>query len=213
MVPDSILTSASSNADVLSIFGNFNDRQKYVRCAVYLDAQLSIGDQTIKSSLLNISPGGAIVQVSQQLLPETDLTMRVDGFDGLECKVIRQNGNKFGLGFSEPADKISKTIHDILGHGIGKENRKLPRRAVMFKANYHTGIRIYKCKIIDISLSGICVKSDISFPSKTEIRIESPRFGDFSCLVAWQKGTLIGLKFLEQPHKIIKRFGHILPHS
>ncbi|MDH5749800.1 MAG: PilZ domain-containing protein [Rhodospirillales bacterium] len=206
--PDRYRASSSS------FLSNFANRQKFTRCSVYVDGQLISGDEVLDCVILNISLGGAWVRLPQVVKPKEKLTLKATGFGEFQCEVIRQNGKNIGLAFTEPARKTKDIVHAILGRNdIGHENRKFPRRTVLFSGKNYSGVRIFKCRVIDISLGGARVKVDKYFQYDPIVTLRIDRFGDFACEVVWQEDTLLGLAFLDPPAKILNSIGSLLPQG
>ena len=85
------------------------------------------------------------------------------------------------------------TAGDTSPNGI--ENRKLPRRSVLWPAKLRVGKHDLACQIWNLSLGGARVKVDLPLQEGVKLVLTIAGRGEIPATVAWAKGDLLGVAF------------------
>ncbi len=91
--------------------------------------------------------------------------------------------------------------------------RRHPRDAVLWSALLYCEGVIHDCAILNISAGG--AKLSIPGPISTSalVTLTIFRYGDYPAQVVWQYGSLVGLRFLENPRDITRRLSTPYPET
>ena len=82
---------------------------------------------------------------------------------------------------------------------IGAERREGTRRRVLYPAYLHYMRRRFRCRLVEISGSGICLSGAPVLEPGTPVMIESLLFGRRGAVVAHLTGTRLGLALIGPP--------------
>ena len=75
------------------------------------------------------------------------------------------------------------------------ERRKHPRKPTLWKAQIRVGLDHFPCRIFDMSLSGVGVRTDAHLLLRTKIKLVIDHIGVFRGKVAWVKDDRMGIEF------------------
>ncbi|MGF1609097.1 MAG: PilZ domain-containing protein [Kiloniellales bacterium] len=190
------------------------ERQRFTRRSILLAATLRDDEGAVECDLIDLSAGGAKVQVAVPFVVGAQLLLTIGDEHSFYSKVAWRDGEFLGLRFIEPPDSVAAAIPNILkGATDGRERRRHVRSSVLWSAELCSGIRRVKCEILNISASGAKLHASSQFPSGTEIVIRSDRFGEFRAEVVWQDSETgnMGVQFLEDEERIAEVIQRGLP--
>jgi hypothetical protein len=120
--------------------------------------------------VLNLSPGGAAIACENIPPHGTPVVLYVDGFGRFEGTVARRDGNGFGIAFvCTPAkrERIAEQLTLFLNKEMGDENllRRHERSHQKGFAKFtRADGQIVNCEVMDISVGGVSLKSDVYPP-------------------------------------------------
>jgi hypothetical protein len=148
------------------------ERRRFRRVPLDLPGRLFIpGDGTEgRCIVLNLSPGGAAIEC--EIIPPhgTPVVLYVDGFGRFEGTVARRDGNGFGIAFvCTPAkrERIAEQLTLFLNKAMGDESllRRHERSHQKGFAKFtRADGQIVNCEVMDISVGGVSLKSDVYPP-------------------------------------------------
>ena len=177
------------------------ERRRYKREQVDLAARQfePAENREANCKIADLSPGGARVLSEVVPPPGARVVVYIDGFGRFEGSVARTEQNGFGLQFSCSAHKRERLAESLMLYLKGSplpETRL--RRHTRNSANGNVGITrpngtVVNCKMMDISLSGVSVATDIRPPLGEFVLIDQ-----IAGRVARHHDTGIGIEFLSR---------------
>ena len=76
------------------------------------------------------------------------------------------------------------------------DRRKYPRRRYLWSATLSQGDGDYSCVVLDVSSGGAKIRlSNAWILTSAAVKISCAQLGSVTGIVAWQRGTLAGIKF------------------
>jgi len=144
------------------------ERRRFVRVAVDLAARLFVpGDgREAKCKVVDLSPGGA--QLASEFVPAADtaIILYIDGFGRFEGTVIRPEGTTFGVKFNCSALKRERVAEQLtiymnrgeLDESLLRRHDRTPTKG--FARFTRANGDIMACEVVDLSLSGVSLKTD-----------------------------------------------------
>jgi hypothetical protein len=177
------------------------ERRRFRRVPMDLGGRLfTPGDgQEARCTILNLSPGGAAIDCA--FVPEhgTPVVLYVDGFGRFEGTVARRGGQGFGVAFvCTPAKRertaeqltlfLNKTlVDDSLLRGHERAHQK------GFAKFTRADGQVINCEVMDISVGGVSLKSEVRPPLGEYVLIAS-----MAGQVARHHEHGIGIEFIGQ---------------
>lgn len=148
------------------------ERRRFRRVEVNLPGRLFIPADSCEArcTVVDLSPGGAAI--SCETIPEagTNLVLYIDGFGRFEGNVVRRDGYGFGLAFVCTPSKRERTAEQLilfLNKSLVDDSvlRRHERSSQKGFAKF-TRIdgQIVHCEIMDMSVSGVSLKTEIKPP-------------------------------------------------
>jgi hypothetical protein len=177
------------------------ERRRFRRVPVDLAGRLfTPGDgREARCTILNLSPGGAAV--NSELSPEqgTPVVLYVDGFGRFEGTVARREDNSFGVCFVCTPAKRERTAEQLtlflnkalVDESVLRRHERTHQKG--FTKFTRADGQIVNCEVMDISVGGVSLKSEVR-----------PPLGEF-VLIAGMAGRIarhhehgIGIEFVGQ---------------
>jgi hypothetical protein len=175
------------------------ERRRYRRIRLNLPGKLFMPDtgQEIPCTVVDMSPGGAQVQCDVTLEKDARFVLYLDGFGRFEGEVVRADGYGCGLHFASTALKRERTAEQLtlfVNRGLVdattmRRHDRSPTRGIT-RFTRSDG-QIVPCEVLDLSLSGISLKTDIR-PQVGEFVL----VGQLAARVARHHAEGIGLEFV-----------------
>jgi len=178
------------------------ERRRFRRVRVDLAGRLfTPGDeQEARCTVIDLSPGGAAVECEIQPEHGTPVVLYVDGFGRFEGTAVRREGQGFGVAFvctSVKRERIAEQLTLFLNKSLADDSSLLRRHERTHQKGFATFTRadgqIVKCEVMDISVGGVSLKSEVR-----------PALGEF-VLIAGIAGRIarhhehgIGIEFVGQ---------------
>ena len=92
------------------------------------------------------------------------------------------------------------------------ERRRHSRVSAMWMGTLKARHNFFDCMVIDISAGGakLAFAEPVSLGVGAAVTLILDRFGNFRGETAWQRGALVGVRFLDPPDAVAEAFGPIL---
>jgi hypothetical protein len=148
------------------------ERRRFRRVRLDLPGRLfTPGDGTeARCVVLDLSPGGAAVECEMIPPQGTQVVLYVDGFGRFEGTVARHDGQGFGIGFvCTPAkrERIAEQLTLFLNKAMGDDSllrrHERSNQKGFVKFTRADG-QIVNCEVMDISVGGVSLKSEVRPP-------------------------------------------------
>jgi hypothetical protein len=91
-----------------------SDRRRYKRTHVLMAGDLVAGQRATKALVLDISANGAQIQFPENLVPGSDLTLRLAETVNLGVEIAWRRHNRLGLRFRDLPEQISSIFAGLL---------------------------------------------------------------------------------------------------
>lgn len=148
------------------------ERRRYRRIPVNLPGKLFVPatSEEFACTVVDLSPGGASVATDAQLPVETPVVLYANTFGRFEGTIARHDGPRLGLKFASTALKRERTAEQLtlflnkalLDESELRRDERAPTRGLTRFVRYDG--QIVPCEVLDLSMSGISVKTDIRPP-------------------------------------------------
>ena len=148
------------------------ERRRFKRIRVDLGGRLfTPGDgKESRCTVLDLSPGGAAIEC--ELVPEngTAVVLYVDGFGRFEGTVARRHSHGFGVSFVCTAAKRERTAEQLtmflnkalVDDSLLRRHERTHQKG--FAKFTRADGQITNCEVMDISVGGVSLKSDVRPP-------------------------------------------------
>jgi hypothetical protein len=177
------------------------ERRRFRRVRVDLPGRLftPADGKEARCRICDLSPGGAAIACDLMPVPGTQVVLYVDGFGRFEGQVMRLDDNNFGVHFACTALKRERTAEqltlflnkDLVDESAMRRHERTTHKG--FAKFTRADGQIVHCEVMDISASGVSLKTDIR-----------PAIGEF-VLIAQMAGRVarhheqgIGIEFVGQ---------------
>ena len=175
------------------------ERRRYRRVRVDLPGKLFVpaNRQESPCKIVDLSPGGAQIEGDLVLEPETQVVLYIDGFGRFEGTVVRRSGFDFGVKFVCTALKRERTTEQLtlfmnrtlVDEAELRRHDRTPTKGLT-RFTRADG-QLVPCEVLDLSVSGISVKTNIRPPIGEFVLI-----GQMAGRVARHHGEGIGIEFV-----------------
>jgi PilZ domain-containing protein len=177
------------------------ERRRFRRVRVDLPGRLftPVDGKEARCQICDLSPGGAAIACEMLPEPGTQVILYVDGFGRFEGHVMRMDDSSFGVLFSCTALKRERTAEqltlflnkDMVDETVMRRHERTNQKG--FAKFTRADGQIVQCEVMDISSSGVSLKTDVR-----------PTIGEF-ILIAQMAGRVarhheqgIGIEFVGQ---------------
>jgi hypothetical protein len=178
------------------------ERRRFLRVRVDLSGRLfTPGDgRETPCKILDLSPGGA--QISCEYVPpaETQIILYIDGFGRFEGTVARPDDTTFGVKFNCSAlkrERVAEQLTVYMNRGEMDESvlRRHDRTTTKGFARFTLANGdVLACEVVDLSLSGVSLKTDARPPLGEVVLI-----GQMAGKVVRHHETGIAIEFVAAP--------------
>ena len=154
------------------------------------------GEETT-CTVLDLSPGGAQIDCSLSLEMGSQAVLYVNGFGRFEGTIVRREDKLSGIRFTSSALKRERTAEQLtlfMNHELveGTELRRHDRAPTKGLTRFtRVDGQIVPCEVLDLSMSGISVKTDIKPPIGEFVLI-----GQMAGRIARHHDEGIGIEFV-----------------
>lgn len=188
------------------------EKQEAPRRSVYLAARLASGEDTIDCQILNISTGGAKLQVKDAGEIDTEVVLTIESHGTFPARVAWRKGDHMGLEFLGDRARAARLVWDLVENPeVEKDSRRFTRTRVLWSGRLHAGGRATDCRVLNISAFGAKVRLLEPTVIDTRVTLRIERFGEFPSDVVWKDADLLGISFRDDPEDIVQIFGEALP--
>lgn len=184
------------------------DRRRFRRVRVDLPGKLFIPAtaQEYTCTVVDLSPGGASIACEIELLADTQIVLYANTFGRFEGLVVRKDGPRFGVRFLSTALKRERTAEQLtlymnrslLGDADLRRDDRTPTKGLT-RFVRHDG-QVVSCEVLDLSMSGISVKTDVR-PAVGEFIL----IGQLAGRVARHHENGIGIEFIGTSNNTAER--------
>jgi hypothetical protein len=123
--------------------------------------------QEYSCTVIDLSPGGASIACEIELMQDTQVVLYANSFGRFEGQVVRREGTNFGIRFLSTALKRERTAEQLtlymnrslLDEADLRRDDRTPTRGLT-RFVRHDG-QIVPCEVLDLSMSGVSVKTDV----------------------------------------------------
>ena len=177
------------------------ERRRFRRVRVDLPGRLFIpaDSREARCTVTDLSPGGAAIAC--EVIPDagTPVVLYVDGFGRFEGSVVRRDGYGFGVSFVCTPSKRERTAEQLIlfmnkalvdDSVLRRHERSAQRGFAKFTRADGT---ITQCEVMDISVGGVSLKTDVRPPIGEFVLI-----AQIAGRVARHHGDGIGIEFVGQ---------------
>jgi len=178
------------------------ERRRFRRVRIDLPGRLftPVDGQESRCSVADLSPGGAAIVCESIPDQGTAVILYVDGFGRFEGQVSRRDGHGFGVQFNCTQSKRERTAEQLIlflnktlvDETVLRRHERTNQKG--FAKFTRADGQIVSCEVMDISVGGVSLKTDIK-----------PTIGEF-VLIAQMAGRVarhhesgIGIEFVGQP--------------
>ena len=148
------------------------ERRRFRRVRVDLPGRLFLPSDSreARCTILDLSPGGAAVCC--EIVPDTatPVVLYIDGFGRFEGNVVRRDGEGFGMAFVSTPSKRERTAEQLIlflnkspmdDHMLRRHERASQKGFAKFT---RADGQIVNCEVMDISVGGVSLKTEIRPP-------------------------------------------------
>ena len=175
------------------------ERRRFKRIRVDLPGRLFVPaeEREARCTVIDLSPGGAAIDCEITPSADAQVVLYVDGFGRFEGLVVRPQGGGFGVRFNcSPLKReriaeqlmlfLNKTIVDS---SVLRRHERAPTKG--FTRFTRADGQLVRCEVLDLSTSGVSVKTDIRPPIGEYVLI-----GQMAGRVARHHEDGIGIEFV-----------------
>ena len=175
------------------------ERRRFRRIPVNLPGKLFVpGDgQESPCTIVDLSPGGAQIECSLALEMGIQAVLYINGFGRFEGTIVRREGTMSGVRFASSALKRERTAEQLtlfMNHELveGADLRRHDRAPTKGLTRFtRADGQIVPCEVLDLSMSGISVKTDMRPPIGEFVLI-----GQMAGRIARHHDDGIGIEFV-----------------
>ncbi len=178
------------------------ERRRFKRVRVDLPGRLFVPSEQheARCTVVNLSPGGAAIECELEPVSDTQVVLYIDGFGRFEGSVIRREGGDFGVRFNcTPLKReriaeqlmlfLNKTLVDST---VIRRHERAPTKG--YTRFTRADGQLVKCEVLDISTSGVSVKTDVRPPVGEYVLI-----GQMAGRIARHHESGVGIEFVGAP--------------
>ncbi len=91
------------------------------------------------------------------------------------------------------------------------ERRRYLRATVLWTGHLECDGQVADCILLNVGVTGAMVRMAVPFERSFPVTLHSYHFGELMGRVVWQDGNAIGLRFEDEPARVIETLGRALP--
>lgn len=175
------------------------DRRRFRRVRIDLPGKLFVPADAAEFAchVEDLSPGGASITCDAPLVSDMPVVLYANSFGRFEGTVVRIEEGNYGVKFRSTALKRERTVEqltlfmnrELLGEADLRRDDRTPTKGLT-RFVRHDG-QVVPCEVIDLSVSGISVKTDVR-PAMGEFIL----IGQLAGRVARHHENGIGIEFI-----------------
>ncbi|MBN9587844.1 MAG: PilZ domain-containing protein [Alphaproteobacteria bacterium] len=175
------------------------DRRRFRRVKVDLPGRLFLPADSLEArcTIVDLSPGGAAVTC--ETIPDlgTQVVLYVDNFGRFEGQVARRDGCGFGIAFTCTPSKRERTAEQLtlfmnktlVDQSVMRRHERSSQKG--FAKFTRADGQIVHCEVMDISVGGVSLKTDIKPPIGEFVLI-----AQIAGRIARHHGDGVGIEFV-----------------
>jgi len=177
------------------------ERRRFRRVRVDLGGRIFLpaAAQEAKCTVIDLSPGGASVECEIPLEADVNVILYIDGFGRFEGVVVKRPGEGFGVKFNctqMKRDRVAEQLtlfmnKEVVTEADLRRHDRTPAKG--FSRFTRADGELVKCEVLDLSVSGVSVKTDIKPPIGEFVLI-----GQMAGRIARHHDDGIGIEFVGQ---------------
>jgi hypothetical protein len=175
------------------------ERRRFRRVKVDLPGRLFVpaDNRESKCTVVDLSPGGASIDCELDVAPDSAVVLYIDGFGRFEGTSIGRPGEGFGVKFNctqlkreRVAEQLTLFMNkELVSEADLRRHDRAPAKG--FTRFTRSDGQLVKCEVLDLSVSGVSVKTDIKPPVGEFVLI-----GQMAGRVARHHDNGIGIEFV-----------------
>lgn len=175
------------------------ERRSFKRVRVDLPGRLflPVEEREVRCTVVNLSPGGAVLDCEECPAQDTPVILYIDGFGRFEGNVSRNEERTVGVKFhctplkrARIAEQLTLHLNGALVDGSElRRNERSPAKG--FTRFTRADGQLVRCEVLDLSTTGVSLKSDVRPPVGEYVLI-----GQMAGRVARHHETGIGIEFV-----------------
>ena len=181
------------------------ERRRHKRVRVDLPGRLFVPADQLEArcTITDLSPGGAGVEC--EIAPEANanVVLYIDGFGRFEGSVTRREGTDFGVRFNctplkreRIAEQLTLFLNkSLVDNSVLRRHERAPTKG--FTRFTRADGQLVRCEVLDLSTSGVSVRTDVRPPIGEYILI-----GQMAGRVARHHEDGIGIEFVGAPQAV-----------
>ncbi len=188
------------------------EKRQHRRSTILAVAEIEADGIMFNAQILNLSAGGAMFRIAEPFSAPDGLTVSINGSEPLHAALIRSHAENHGVAFVEDPARIDRVIEGLRGIDKGARDLRVhPRVAVSYPATFSHDGHAVECSVLNLSLGGAFVRSDMILSPGSEFVLDIVRFGTFRARVARGTDGGMGCLFRVGSDEISDRLGDVLP--
>ncbi len=175
------------------------ERRRFRRVKVDLPGRLFVpsDNQETRCTVVDLSPGGAGIDCELVISPDTPVVLYIDGFGRFEGSSVGKAGEDFAVKFNcTPAkrERVAEQLTLFINKGVLTEadmrrHDRAPTKG--FTRFTRSDGELVKCEVLDLSVSGVSVKTGVRPPVGEFVLI-----GQMAGRIARHHENGIGIEFV-----------------
>lgn len=184
------------------------DRRRFRRVRVDLPGKLFVpaDSQEYACTVVDLSPGGASIACAESLAQDTQVVLYVNTFGRFEGTIVRREGGNAGVRFVSTVLKRERTAEQLalymnrslLSEADLRRDDRTPAKGLT-RFTRSDG-QLVPCEVLDLSMSGVSVKTDIRPPVGEFVLI-----GQLAGRIARHHEHGVGIEFVGAPNNTTDR--------
>jgi hypothetical protein len=148
------------------------ERRRFKRVRVDLPGRLFVPAESRETpcTILDLSPGGAAVECEGEIAPETPVVLYIDGFGRFEGLAVNRAAGGFGIRFNcsllkreRVAEQLTLFANkNLVSEADLRRHDRAPAKG--FTRFTRADGETVKCEVLDLSLSGVSLKTHVRPP-------------------------------------------------
>ncbi|HVZ68230.1 MAG TPA: PilZ domain-containing protein [Rhizomicrobium sp.] len=148
------------------------ERRRFKRVRVDLPGRLFVPAESRESvcTILDMSPGGAAVECEGELANDAQVVLYIDGFGRFEGQIVNRTASGYGVRFNCSALKRERVAEQLtlfankslVSEADLRRHDRAPAKG--FTRFTRADGETVKCEVLDLSLSGVSLKTNVRPP-------------------------------------------------
>jgi len=162
--PASYMAFADAKRQIDAVSSGPDGNRKHARVPVALEGAAFAAGIAQECQVLDLSQGGARLQLRKPIAPQEELNLYIKGFGRFRAQVVRSSENEMSVRFSVDNETVSGLLGSLANYVKGIDTAQTKeRKEVRVAISSATVCRTadgaeFPCEIIDISLRGMALR-------------------------------------------------------